>query len=66
MRNQSGASATWTPEFEAAMRERYGLNEPLPVQYVKWIGNIILHGDFGYSFQYSEPAAEDDLATAWA
>jgi peptide/nickel transport system permease protein len=58
MRNQTGASATWTPEFVAAMRERYGLNEPLPVQYVKWIGNIILHGDFGYSFQYSEPAAK--------
>ncbi|MCC6804098.1 MAG: ABC transporter permease [Anaerolineae bacterium] len=56
MRNQTGAGATWTPEFEAAMRERYGLNEPLPVQYVKWIGNIILHGDYGYSFQYSEPA----------
>ena len=43
------------------MRDRYGLNEPMPVQYVKWIGNIILHGDFGYSFQYSEPAAENDL-----
>ncbi len=57
MRNQSGASATWTPEFEQAMRDRYGLNEPLPVQYVKWISNIILHGDYGYSFQYSEPAA---------
>ncbi len=57
MRNQSGASATWTPEFEAAMRDRYGLNEPLPVQYVKWISNIVLHGDYGYSFQYSEPAA---------
>ncbi len=57
MRNQSGASATWTPEFEQAMRDRYGLNESLPVQYVKWIGNIILHGDYGYSFQYSEPAA---------
>ncbi len=58
MRNQSGASATWTPEFEAAMRERYGLNESLPEQYIKWIGNIILHGDYGYSFQYSEPAAK--------
>ena len=57
MRNQSGASATWTPEFEQAMRDRYGLNESLPVQYVKWISNIILHGDYGYSFQYSEPAA---------
>jgi peptide/nickel transport system permease protein len=55
MRNQTGG-ATWTPEFEAAMRERYGLNEPMLVQYTKWIGNIIFHGDFGYSFQNSEPS----------
>lgn len=55
MRNQSGG-AQWSPEFEAAMRERYGLNEPMPLQYVKWIGNIALHGDFGYSFQNAEPA----------
>ncbi|MFN8375115.1 MAG: ABC transporter permease [Anaerolineae bacterium] len=55
MRNQTGG-ATWSAEFEAAMRERYGLNEPLPVQYFKWISNIVLRGDFGYSFQNSEPA----------
>jgi peptide/nickel transport system permease protein len=55
MRNQTG-SATWSPEFEAAMRDRYGLNEPVAVQYVKWISNIVLKGDLGYSFQYSEPA----------
>jgi peptide/nickel transport system permease protein len=55
MRNQQG-SASWSPEFEAAMRERYGLNEPLPVQYYKWVTNIIFRGDFGYSFQNSEPA----------
>jgi len=55
MRNQSG-SVNWSPEFEAAMRERYGLNEPVPVQYVKWIGNILLRGDFGYSFQNNEPS----------
>lgn len=54
MRNQSGV--TWSPQFAEAMRERYGLNEPLPTQYVKWIGNIILHGDFGYSFQNSQPS----------
>ena len=55
MRNQAGG-AIWSPEFEAAMRDRYGLDEPMPVQYVKWVGNIVLHGDFGYSFQNSEPA----------
>lgn len=55
MRNQSGG-ASWSPEFEAAMRDRYGLNQPVYVQYGKWIGNIIFRGDFGYSFQFSEPA----------
>lgn len=55
MRNQSG-TVNWSPEFEAAMRERYGLNEPIPVQYLKWIGNILRYGDYGYSFQNSEPA----------
>ncbi|MBZ0281482.1 MAG: ABC transporter permease [Anaerolineae bacterium] len=55
MRNQTGGT-TWTPEFTEAMRDRYGLNEPVTVQYVKWISNIVLKGDFGYSFQNSEPA----------
>ena len=55
MRNQTGGT-TWSAEFTEAMRNRYGLNEPLPSQYLKWIGNIALHGDFGYSFQNNEPA----------
>jgi peptide/nickel transport system permease protein len=55
MRNQTGGT-TWSPEFTEAMRQRYGLNEPVISQYVKWIGNIVLRGDFGYSFENSEPA----------
>jgi len=35
-----------------ALRERYGLNDPIYVQYFRWIGNIVLHGDFGESFTY--------------
>ena len=31
--------------------ERYGLNEPVPIQYVKYMTNIA-KGDFGVSFQY--------------
>lgn len=57
MRNQSGG-ATWSPEFESAMRERYGLNAPMYVQYYKWASNILLHGDFGYSFMNNAPAEE--------
>lgn len=55
MRNQTGGS-TWSAEYEDAMRERYGLNEPMVVQYYKWASNIILHGDFGYSFMNAAPA----------
>jgi peptide/nickel transport system permease protein len=54
MRNQQGTN--WSPQFEAAMRDRYGLNQPITTQYAKWIGNIVLHGDFGYSFQNNEPS----------
>ncbi|MFD0773722.1 ABC transporter permease [Streptomonospora algeriensis] len=35
-----------------ALEERYGLNDPLIVQYLRWIGGILLSGDFGQSFLY--------------
>ncbi|WP_025026365.1 ABC transporter permease [Caldalkalibacillus mannanilyticus] len=41
------------PSISAAdtekMMEKYGLNDPIPVQYVKWMGTI-LQGDFGTSY----------------
>jgi peptide/nickel transport system permease protein len=36
------------------MRERFGLNDPLPVAYAKWISNAI-RGDFGRSYHYLRP-----------
>ena len=54
MRMQSGVN--FSEQDLAMMRTRYGLNESVPVQYVKWISNIALHGDFGYSFDNREPA----------
>ncbi len=46
------------PEFEQQLREQYGLNQPMYVQYFKWIGNIIFKGNFGYSFVYQRDASE--------
>ncbi len=43
--------------FIEGMRERYGLGEPIYVQYWKWISNIVLYGDFGQSFEWSRPVA---------
>ncbi len=37
----------------AALRQRYHLNDPLQVQYLKWIGGF-LQGDLGYSVMYGQ------------
>jgi peptide/nickel transport system permease protein len=42
----------------AAMRARLGLDQPLPVQYVKWMRAFILEGDWGYSIKFRRPVAE--------
>jgi len=39
-----------------ALRQRYGLGDPLHIQYLKWVWGI-LHGDFGYSFAWNRPVA---------
>lgn len=33
----------------AAIRASFGLNDPLPIQYLKWVGRMLV-GDFGTSF----------------
>lgn len=38
-------------------REKLGLNDSIPVQYVKWARNA-LQGDWGISFKYKRPVAE--------
>ena len=42
----------------AAMEQRYGLGQPIYVQYWKWISGILLRGDFGQSFEWNQPVNE--------
>ena len=37
-----------SPEMLARLREQMGLDDPLYIQYVKWLGNV-LQGNWGYS-----------------
>jgi len=41
-----------------ALRQSYGFNDPMWLQYFKWISGILLRGDFGYSFEWNRPVAE--------
>ena len=43
------------------LRELYGLDRPVYVQYFKWIGGV-LRGNFGYSFEYNR-AVSDIIAS---
>jgi peptide/nickel transport system permease protein len=46
-----------TPEQRAAFRAQYGLDQPLPVQYARYLGRVA-QGDFGQSFSFQAPALQ--------
>jgi peptide/nickel transport system permease protein len=48
----------FTPEDLARLEKKYGLNDPVPVRYAKWLGNT-LQGDWGDSFVSKRPALEE-------
>lgn len=48
----------FTAEDLARLEAKYGLNDPVPVRYLKWLGNT-LQGDFGNSFISKRPALEE-------
>ena len=45
------------PEVIEAYRQRLGVDQPVPVQYVRWLGRA-LRGDLGFSFSTSRPVSE--------
>ncbi len=51
-------------ETVEAIRKNMGLDDPLILQYFRWIGNIIFHGDFGTSFRNSSPVLAE-IATKY-
>ncbi len=55
----SGGGARMT---RASLEKSLGLDAPLLTQYGRWIGNIILHGDFGNSLWKDTPVTDTILA----
>src|SRR5712691_9026924 len=45
-----------SPEMVAALRDRYGLDQPLPLKYLHWLQSV-LRGELGFSFAYDRPVA---------
>lgn len=53
---QSTGTMVTAAEAEA-LRIQYGLDQPMYVQYAKWIG-LILQGNFGMAMEYNRPVLE--------
>ena len=53
-----GVDRRATPEQIAAIRTSYGLDQPLPVQYVRWLGHVI-QGDLGQSLRSRRPLTDE-------
>lgn len=54
---QQGGQYVDQAELES-LRVRYGLDQPAPVRYWRWISGILLRGDFGYSFGWERPVSD--------
>ena len=50
--------AAGSPERLAELREQLGLNDPLPVQYARFLGNAV-RGDFGRSIRTNRPVFDE-------
>jgi oligopeptide transport system permease protein len=42
----------------ARLNEKYGLDEPVPVQYISWVGNL-LQGNLGPSYKFQDRTVND-------
>ena len=58
MISQGHATAAVANAAAEQYREQNGLNDPIYVQYLRWIWGMVSRGDFGHSFYYNKPVAE--------
>ena len=52
----AGEAGSATPEYMAELRAKFGLDQPLPVQLLVYLKNIVSL-DLGYSFRHDMPVS---------
>ena len=57
IQNMRNLGMTVDDEMIRALEDRYGLDQPVMLQYLKWFGNL-LQGDMGRSFQWNEEVTD--------
>ena len=64
MPGDSFSSDKMTPEIRANLEAYYGMDKPLPVQYITYMKNV-LHGDLGYSMKYEGRTVNQIIAESF-
>jgi oligopeptide transport system permease protein len=54
----AGGERARDPAVRAVLEKRYGLDKPLPEQYVRYVGRV-LRGDLGESYRLRRPVSEE-------
>ena len=55
---QGNATAEAASRFADEYREAHGLNDPIIIQYFRWIWGIVTRLDFGQSYAYNKPVLD--------
>jgi peptide/nickel transport system permease protein len=54
----AGLTEDRAEEMTKLVRQQYGLDQPVYMQYLTWVKGIVTEGKFGYSFAYRKDAGE--------
>lgn len=54
----AGLTEQRAEEMTTLVRQQYGLDKPIYIQYLTWVKGILTEGKFGYSFAYRKDAGE--------
>jgi peptide/nickel transport system permease protein len=60
----TSSGTTVSEELAATLREQYGLNQPVWVQYLRWM-KLVLRGDFGMALEWGKPVSEVIADRLW-
>jgi len=52
-----GSDVVMSPSERAILHAMYGLDQPIPVQYARWLGSLV-HGDLGTSLRQARPVRD--------
>jgi peptide/nickel transport system permease protein len=60
----TSSGTTVSEDLANTLREQYGLNQPVWVQYLRWM-KLVLRGDFGMALEWGKPVSEVIADRLW-